>query len=108
MVVTMEEYLSMEEDVIVGNWRKGKLKTCQKLQPISDEQERSVLSAAYRTKAVQVWSWGNRYSPKPGNWPSQHLYLKRDSGFHIERISLKKLYLKVVKLGSYMKQQISE
>ena len=22
------------------------------------------------------------YSPKPGNWPSQHLYLKINNGFH--------------------------
>ena len=38
---------------------------------ILDEQEPSVQSAD-RTKAVQVWSWGNMYLPKPGKWPSQH------------------------------------
>ena len=38
---------------------------------ILDEQEPSVQSAD-RTKAVQVWSWGNMYLSKPGKWPSQH------------------------------------
>ena len=33
---SMEEYLSSEDEVIVGNWKKGKLKTCQKLQLILD------------------------------------------------------------------------
>ena len=45
---------------------------------ILDEQEPSVQSAD-RTKAVQVWSWGNMYLPKPGKWPSQYLYLKINS-----------------------------
>ena len=28
------------------------------------------------------------YSPKPGNWPSKHLYLKTKTGFHaIENLS---------------------
>ena len=46
------------------------------------------------------------YSSKPGNWPSQHLYMKVNTGcLAVEKIPLKKLFLKVVKLMSYMKQQ---
>ena len=68
--------------VIFRNWKKKKVKT-KKLSKITilDEQEPSVQSADI-TKAVQVWSWGNRYSPKPGNWPTQHLYLKVNNGCH--------------------------
>ena len=45
------------------------------------------------------------FSPKPGNWLSQHLYLKKEMlGTMLGRIPLKKLCLKVVKLGSCMKQ----
>ena len=56
MVVTMKEYLSREEEIIVRNWKKKlKLKNCQKLQTILDEQEFSVQSAPDRTKAVHVW-----------------------------------------------------
>ena len=39
-----------------------------KLEPTLDEQEPSVQSAADRIKAVEIWSWGITYSPKPGNW----------------------------------------
>ena len=46
MVVTMEEYLSREEEVIAQNWKKKKKKkeesqkpkTRQKLQPTLDKQ----------------------------------------------------------------------
>ena len=27
-------------------------------------------------------SWENMYSPKPGTWQLQHLYMKINSGFH--------------------------
>ena len=46
----------------------------------------------------------NMCSPKPGNWQSQHLYQKINTGFHA-RIPVKPQYLKVVKLGSYMMKQ---
>ena len=47
--------------------KKGKLKTKKLIKiTILDEQEPSIQSAD-RTKAVQVWSWGNVYSSKPGN-----------------------------------------
>ena len=36
---------------------------------ILDQQEPSVQSAD-RTKAMQVWSLGNMYLPKPGKWSS--------------------------------------
>ena len=64
-----------EEEIIVRNWkkRKLKLKTCQKLQSILDEQELSVQPAADTTKAVQICSWGIMHSPKPGNWPLQYI-----------------------------------
>ena len=55
---------------------RGKLKTKKLLKiTILDEQEPSVQSAD-RTRAVQVWSWGNTYLPKPGKLPSQDLYQK--------------------------------
>ena len=44
------ELIIQEEEIIVGNWKKGKLKT-KNLQLISDEPELSVQSAADRTKA---------------------------------------------------------
>ena len=74
---------------------------------ILDEQQPSVQSAD-RAKAVQVWSWGNMYLQKPGKWPSQHLYLKINSGFH-GRKNPKKQYLKVVTLtdASFSKNHIS-
>ena len=65
--------------LIQGRWnyysklKKEKLKTKKLLKiTILDEQEPSVQSAD-STDAVQVWSWGKRYSAKPGNWPSQYL-----------------------------------
>ena len=39
-----------------------------------DEQEPSVQSAD-RTKAVQVWSWGNMYLQKPGKWSLHSIYI---------------------------------
>ena len=51
--------------------RKFKTKKLSKTT-ILDEQEPSAQSVD-RTKAVLVWSWGIKYSPKSGNWPSQHL-----------------------------------
>ena len=71
--------------------KKEKLKTKMllKLPGILDEQESSVQSAE------QVWSWGNMYLPKHGKRPSQHLYLKINSGFHTRK-NPKQQYLKVV------------
>ena len=60
---------------------------------ILDEQEPSVQSAG-RTKAVQVWSWGNMYLPKPKN-----------SGFHARK-NPKQHYLKVVTDASFSKKCI--
>ena len=60
----MDEYLSRKkvEEIIVRNWKKGKLKT-KKLSKntILDEQGPSVQSVD-RTKAVQAWSWGNVFT----------------------------------------------
>ena len=112
-----EWYLSREEENIVRNWKKRKLKTKRLLKIIIlDESEPSVQSAD-RTKAVHVWSWGSMYSPKPGNWQqlgSENKYIASSEGFSLawiltvdsmlERIPLKQQYLKVVKLRSYMKQ----
>ena len=59
----MEEYLSRknEQGIIVRNWKKVKVKI-EKLSKITilDEQEPSVQSAD-RTKAAQVWGWGNTF-----------------------------------------------
>ena len=45
----------------------------------------SSVQSAYRTKAVQLWSRGNRYSPKP-DLPSQHLAISKiNSGFHARK-----------------------
>ena len=65
----MEKYLSRKSQLLFKIETRGSLtlKTFQKLQPVLDEQEPSVQSAIGRTKAVQVWSWGIKYSP--GNWP---------------------------------------
>ena len=53
------------------------------------------------------------YSPKPGNWPAS-LYLKistsqGNSGFHTRENFFEEtiLYLKVVKLGSYIHEIIN-
>ena len=48
-----------------SKFEKGNLKI-KKLFKITilDDQEHSVQSED-RTKAVQVWSWGNMYLPKP-------------------------------------------
>ena len=40
------------------------------------------MQLADRSKAVHVRSQGNMYLPKPGKWPSQHRYVKLNSGFH--------------------------
>ena len=46
----------------------------------------SSVKSAYRTKAVQLRSRGNRYSPKPGTLPSQHLAISKiNSGFHARK-----------------------
>ena len=59
----MSRYLSRENEAIVQNLKKGKLKTKKLLNiTIVDEQEPSVPSAD-RVKAVQTWSWS---LPKPG------------------------------------------
>ena len=73
---------------------------------ILGEQEHSVKSAD-RTKLVQVWCWRNMYLPKSGKWPSQHLYLKKNSGFHA-RENPKQQYLKVAMLNdaSFSKKRI--
>ena len=59
MVVKREKYLSRKRELLfeIEEKESWKLNTCQKLQPILDEQEPSVQSTADRTKAVQVWSW---------------------------------------------------
>ena len=65
--------IEYEEGILIrgkGNYcwkfKKGKLKTKKLLKiTISNEQEPSVQSAD-RTKAMQVWSWGDMYLPKPG------------------------------------------
>ena len=66
-----------------------------KLLGILDELEPSV------QPAEQVWSWGNIYLPKPGKWPSQHIYLKINSGYHARK-NPKQQYLKVVTSRSVM------
>ena len=73
---------------------------------VLDEQEPSVQSAD-RTKAVQVWSWGNMYLPKPEKWSSPHLYLKINSGFHARK-NHKEQYLNVVTFSdaSFSKKHI--
>ena len=72
------ECLSGEKEIIVFGIKKGKLKLkpCQKLLGILDEQDPSSVQSA-----EQVWSWGN---VKHGEWLSQHLdlYLKINKGFH--------------------------
>ena len=69
---------------MLGKLEKGKSKTKMLLNITSlDEQEPSVQSAD-RTKAVEVWSWGNMYLSKPGKWLSQH-YLKIISGFYARK-----------------------
>ena len=60
---------------------------------ILNEQEPSAQSAD-RTKAVQVWSWGNMDIPKPRKWPSKY-HQKINSGFHARK-NAKQQYLKVV------------
>ena len=80
----------------VKNW-----KNCLKLLGILDEQEPSVQSAE------QVWDWGNMYLSRHGKGPSQHWYLKINSGFHAKKNS-KQQYLKVVMLSdpSFSKKRI--
>ena len=72
----MEEFVfsKKEEEIILRNWKKKRKFKTKKLSKttILDEQEPSAQSVD-RTKAVLVWSWGIKYSPKSGNWPSQHL-----------------------------------
>ena len=52
----MEEYVSKEEEIIIRNWKKRKLKTKTLLTiTMLDEREPSAQSAE-RAKAVWVWS----------------------------------------------------
>ena len=92
----LSSYLSREkEGNCCSKLKKGKLKTKKLLKTTTlGEQDHSVQSAD-RTKAVQVWPWGNMYWWKPGKWPSQHLYLKINRGF-TARKNYKQQYLKVV------------
>ena len=41
------------------------------------------------------------YLPKPGKWPSRHLYLKVNGGFHARK-NPKQQFLKVITLRSVM------
>ena len=70
------------------------------------EQQLSLQPAdrSARSKAVQVWSWGNVYSPKPGKWLSHHLYLETNIGFYARENFSEETLWNVVKLVSYMKQ----
>ena len=80
-----ERMLIQERGDYCSKLKNGKLKTKKLLTgTMLDEQEPSVQSAD-KTEAVQVWSWGNMYLLKPRNWPSQHLYLKINSGFHARK-----------------------
>ena len=56
MVVKREKYLSRKRELLfeIEEKESWKLNTCQKLQPILDEQEPSVQSTADRTKGLQV------------------------------------------------------
>ena len=71
-----------------------------------------VWSKAVEVKSVEVWSWGNMNLPKPWKWPSQHLYLKINSGFHARKNpdleASKQQYLKVVTFSdaSFSKKHI--
>ena len=104
----VEYNIENEEGIIIqGKWnlcsklKKGQLKTKKLLKiTILGEQEHSVQSAD-RNKAVQIWPWGNMYLPKPVKWPSQHLYLQINSGFHARK-NPKQQYLKVVTSRSVM------
>ena len=79
ILLIMEYTIENEEGILIqakGNYcsklKRGKLKTKKLLKiTILGEQEHSVQSAD-RTKAVQVWSWGKMYYPKPEKWP-QHV-----------------------------------
>ena len=74
--MVVEYNIENEEGLLIqgkGNYcsefGKGKLKTKELLKiTILDEQE-PLIQSADRTKAVQVWSWGNIYLSKPGKWP---------------------------------------
>ena len=104
----VEYNIENEEGILIqgkGNYcsklKKGKLKTKKLLKiTILGEQDHSVQSAD-RTKAVQVWPWGNMYLSKPGKWPSKHLYLKINSGFPARK-NAKQQYLNVVTSCSFM------
>ena len=81
--------------------KRGKLKTKKLLKiTILGEQEHSIQSVD-RNNTVQVWCRENMYLPKPGKWPSQHLYLKINSGFDTRK-NPKQQYLKVVTSLSVM------
>ena len=79
----MENNIENEEGILIqgkinycSKLKKEKLKTKKLLKiTILDEQEPPG-QLTDRAEVVQVWSWGNMYLPKPGKWPSQHLYIK--------------------------------
>ena len=79
----VENNIENEEGILIqgkinycSKLKKEKLKTKKLLKiTILDEQEPPG-QLTDRAKVVQVWSWGNMYLPKPGKWPSQHLYIK--------------------------------
>ena len=63
---------------------KGTLGTKKLLKINILDQQESLVQSADRTKAMQVWSWGNTYLPNPEKWLSQH-YLKINRGFHARK-----------------------
>ena len=86
--------------------RKRKTKKLPKIT-ILEDQEPSVQSAD-RIKVVEVWSWRNMFHQNLETGHHRIYIWKQIVSPILERIPLKKLYLKVVKLGSYMKQQTSK
>ena len=71
--------------------KKGKLKTKTLLKITSYIRWTRALNTISRASL----KLRNMYLPKHGKWPSQHLYLKRNSGYHARKNS-KQQYLKVV------------
>ena len=82
-LLKMKEYLPKERKLLYcSKLKKGKLKTKKLLKMTMLDGQKSAVESADKTKAVQVWIWGNMYSSKPRNWPLQHLYLKINSELH--------------------------
>ena len=76
MAVTIEKCLFGKRKLLFEIEKKERLKIYQKLQPLLDEQEPLVQSAADRTKSVQVWKSGITvciYSPR--KLALLHLYI---------------------------------